>query len=192
MANPQPASREPPAPPAADPGPVEGENLFMRKLIREHSHRVLAVATMFASSVAGRADIAQEVWVIALLAYRQADIPADPGPWLTGVARNVGRQFARKQARQEGYIKRYLATAQTVVDGEPDLDEKRRRDALREAIDQLPDVPRAIMRCRLRKMSVKETAKAVGCSEGTVKSCFHRTSRALIRQLREPSDKVGG
>lgn len=168
--------------------PVAGENRYIGKLMSEFGERVAAAAARFASPVVGTADIAQEVWMVALTAFRLGDVPRDPGPWLAGVARNVGKQLARDQDRRRGILDRYLATVETVTDGEPDLDEKRRRDVLREAIDMLPEPSREIVLCRLRKMSVKETARTVGCPEGTVKSCYHRASEALIRQLREAHD----
>lgn len=166
--------------------PVAGENRYIGKLMSEFGERVTTAAARFASPSAGKADIAQEVWMVALIEFRQGKAPRDPGPWLVGVARNVGKQLARDQERQRGLLKRYLTTVETVTDGEPDLDEKRQRDALRGAIDRLPEPWRAIVLCRLRKMSVSETANAVGCPEGTVKSCYHRATEALIRQLREP------
>jgi len=166
--------------------PVAGENRYIGKLMSEFGERVTTAAARFASPVVGAADIAQEVWMVALIEFRQGSVPRDAGPWLAGIARNVGKQLARRQERQRGLLERYLATVETVTDGEPDLDEKRQRDALREAIDRLPELSRAIVLCRLRKMSVSETAKAVGCPEGTVKSCYHRATEALIRQLREP------
>lgn len=166
--------------------PVAGENRYIGKLMSEFGEHVTTAVARFASPSVGKADIAQEVWMVALIEFRQGNVPREPGPWLVGIARNVGRQLARDQDRQRGLLKRYLATVETVTDGEPDLDEKRQRDALREAIDRLPELSRVIVLCRLRKMSVSETAKAVGCPEGTVKSCYHRATESLIRQLREP------
>lgn len=168
--------------------PVAGENRYIGKLTSEFGERVTTAAARFSSPSVGKADIAQEVWMVALIEFRQGNAPRDPGPWLVGVARNVGKQLARRQERQRGLLERYLATVETVADGEPDMDEKRQMDALRETIDRLPEPSRAIVLCRLRKMSVSETAKAVGCPEGTVKSCYHRATEALIRRLREPHD----
>lgn len=172
--------------PTVGAAPVAGENRYIGKLMSEFGEHVTTAATRFACPSVGKADIAQEVWTVALIEFRQSNVPRDPGPWLVGIARNVGKQLVRDQDRQRGLLKRYLATVETVTDGEPDLDEKRQRDALREAIDRLPELSRAIVLCRLRKMSVSETAKTVGCPEGTVKSCYHRATEALIRQLREP------
>ena len=63
-----------------------------------------------------------------------------------------------------------------------------RRERLLEAIDRLPDPAREAIACRyLLELSEEETAAALGCRRGTVKS---RVSRALGRLREELGEEV--
>ena len=65
--------------------------------------------------------------------------------------------------------------------GDEDFDADQLR-CLREAVAGLPPRQREAIACRyLRRMSVRETARAMGCAEGTVKSAVS----AALERLRE-------
>jgi len=130
-----------------------------------------------------RPDAAEAVQEAFLRAYRrrgnwQAD--GDAVAWIYGIAMNVVRELRRKCGRER------LGLA---VD-EPDLaggDAGRSLDAetllrVARAIEMLPSRQREAVGCRfLKQMSVRDTAAAMGCAEGTVKA----TVWAAIGNLRK-------
>jgi RNA polymerase sigma-70 factor (ECF subfamily) len=55
-----------------------------------------------------------------------------------------------------------------------------------EAVAELPSRQREAIACRyLRRMSIKETAEAMGCAEGTVKSAVS----AALERMRDIMDQ---
>lgn len=64
------------------------------------------------------------------------------------------------------------------------LDETRRREAVRDALGELPDFLREVivLRCS-RELSFAEIAEVTGAPQGTLKSRFHRAVAALRERL---------
>jgi RNA polymerase sigma-70 factor (ECF subfamily) len=139
-------------------------------------------ATRLAAVIGGPADaedIAQEAFVKA---YRALDRfrPGSPfSPWLMRIVANEARNHLRSSGRRAR-----LALRVTPVDADGRTPEAAavdadRRAVLLEALDTLPDRDRLVLACRfLLGLSEAETAAALDCAAGTVKS---RTSRALDR-----------
>lgn len=110
--------------------------------------------------------------------------------WLCGIAMNVVRESRRRRRRPDGW--RALgaeAAGEAVETGnasreDPEADQL---PFLLRAIDHLPPRQREAIACRyLRRMSIRETAQAMGCAEGTVKSsvaaALERLRSVLQRQ----------
>ena len=94
--------------------------------------------------------------------------------WLLGIAMNVVRERRRKH-RPGGSLQDTPAAAQR-----EGLDE--RLGQLAEALEKLPARQREALICRfLQGMSVAETARAMGCAEGTVKATVFKA----VANLRE-------
>lgn len=143
------------------------------------------------------ADAAEAVQETLLRAYRRRGDwkgGSDAWSWFAGIAMNVVRECRRRRKRPEAR----LQTAADAADpgdnlaaagsrpasqaGPPALVELGEDlDRLAGAIARLPDRQREALTCRhLRQMSVRETAQAMGCAEGTVKA----TVAAAMQQLR--------
>jgi RNA polymerase sigma-70 factor (ECF subfamily) len=110
---------------------------------------------------------------------------ADAMAWLCGILLNVVRECHRRRQRS-----RILAAAdgpaaadlaeQPAAGGRPW--EAESLGPLTQAIDRLPPRQREAIACRyLRQMSIRQTAAAMGCAEGTVKSAVS----AALERLRE-------
>ncbi len=112
-----------------------------KKWIRLHRPRLLSVAARYAHGSVGAEDIVQNASAAAYNALHTLDDPEAAGAWLAGFVRNVGRQEARKHARQSSLLEAYAATAQL-------RDSRHSEDAVlvkldvRKAIDELPQVQR--------------------------------------------------
>ena len=167
---------------AATPPPPDqaarGERAF-KNWIDDHRSRMLAVAARYAHEAVGAEDIVQEA---SLIAYERRHTLRDPeaaGTWLVGIVRNVGRQEARKHARQTGLLNGY--GKKLAADVSPQTEDGiLTKVQVRRAIDELPDIQRQVVICRyFREMSHKEIAASLGRAEGTVRSDLCRAHRAL-------------
>ena len=107
-------------------------------------------------------------------------------PWIFAIALNTARsELGRKRHRAKHVSLDELALELTdAKGGEPrlaaQLDGERRAGALAEALRELPDHLRevVVLRCT-RELSFAEIAEVTGCPQGTLKSRFHRATRAL-------------
>ena len=141
------------------------------------------------------ADAAEAVQETLLRAYRRRGDwkPAsDAWSWMAGIAMNVVREYRRRRRRREVTLDAAedaaepadaLAGSRSGRQSDPpalvELGED--LDRLARAIARLPDRQREALTCRhLRQMSVRETAHAMGCAEGTVKAAV----AAAMQQLR--------
>jgi RNA polymerase sigma-70 factor (ECF subfamily) len=116
---------------------------------------------------------------------------ADAMAWLCGIVLNVVREQRRKQRRRQTV---WLDWTTCEAPGEGGTDRLAGKNALdpeqlqylMEAVDGLPPRQREAIACRyLRRMSIRETARAMGCAEGTVKSAV----AAALDRLRSILEK---
>lgn len=137
-------------------------------------------------------DLAQETLIEA---WRHADRLRDPSevrPWLTGIARNVHRRWARQQARQ---ARRTLPTRQDsggLIDQIPDddafdyeakLDRKELATLLDRALGLLPVETRDLLiQHYIEESSHAEIAERLGLSKGTLSVRLHR-GRLMLRRV---------
>ena len=121
-----------------------------------------------------RPDAAEAVQETFLRAWRGRERwrkGANAVAWLYGISMNVIRELRRRRGRHAGVD---LDTAEMPAPPGPDLGERERLDRLADAVTALPDRQREAVTCRhLLQMSVRETADAMGCAEGTVKAAVH-------------------
>jgi len=82
--------------------------LWLDELIAIHERRVLAYALRRTPTAADAEEVAAETFVIAW--RKRSQIPADPLPWLLGVARRLLANQRRGQRRYLGLITRMTAT----------------------------------------------------------------------------------
>ncbi|HZK80699.1 MAG TPA: RNA polymerase sigma factor [Humisphaera sp.] len=108
----------------------------------------------------------------------------DAMPWLCGIAVNVAREARRRERRKALFLRLAWQEASgreadmEMAPGGDGLDADQAR-LIGEAMACLPERQREAVACRyLRRMSIRETALAMGCAEGTVKSAV---SAALER-----------
>lgn len=144
---------------------------------------VRAVRLVVGSGSAVAEDAAQE----ALLEVRRSlpqlrNVAAAPA-WAMRIASRVALRTARREARLSFAGRRADPVPEVVADTHPsDMLE------LKEAFDRLPPRVRATAVLRLFiGLSEAETAEALGCSVGTVKSQLHEARRRLSRELSESS-----
>lgn len=123
-------------------------------------------------------EIAAETF---LTAWRKFEaLPAEPLPWLYGVARNVVKRHLASGAREErtaAAVAHELAVSARVGDSAGD-------PRLSEAWEQLSEPDREVLALiAWEELSVGEAATALGCSAPAFSVRLHRARRRLARLL---------
>ena len=108
--------------------------------------------------------------------------------WSLGIAINVVREIKRRRVRSAPGAGAATELADALGDGRPTAhavaDATEQQAALRAVLDELPDRQReAIVLRFFEDLSVDETARAMGCAEGTVKATVHQAIRSLRKRL---------
>jgi RNA polymerase sigma-70 factor, ECF subfamily len=134
-------------------------------------------------------DLVQETYVRALAARHKAVPNDNMKVWLFVILHNVWRNEVRRPRRERAMEdpSELDAVADTREGPEQELERKRLRARLLEAIEALPGSFRqvVVLRC-VEGFSYQEIAAIVGCPTGTVMSRLAR-GRSLLRRLLRPS-----
>jgi RNA polymerase sigma-70 factor, ECF subfamily len=119
---------------------------------------------------------------------RLPDVPAEPLPWLFGVARRVLAQQRRAAGRQHALIERVAATvAETTEDHVDTLASLERVLVAMRELTQFQC--EALLLIAWDGLSQREAAAALGCSRGALALRLHRARRQLRVALSEESSK---
>ena len=153
-------------------------------MVREHESLAFRAAFVITGDAAEAEDAAQEAFVKAYRSIRRFRPGAPFRPWLMTIVANEARNRRKAAGRRASLA---LRAADEMVREDPIspeasvVAEERRSELMRE-LEGLREEDRVVISCRyFLGLSEAETAAALGCAKGTVKS---RTSRALGR-LRE-------
>ncbi len=161
-------------------------------LVRRYQDLAYRTAYLITGSTADADDAAQEGLVKAWYALARFRSGAPFRPWLLTIVANEARNRRRSGRRQDGLALR-VAEVRPSGDAAPSpeaaaLADERRRTLLA-AVGRLPERDRQVIAARFfLELSEAETASALGCRRGTVKS---RVSRALGRLRLALADEAG-
>jgi RNA polymerase sigma factor (sigma-70 family) len=159
-----------------------GDPAAYEALVRAHQDIAFRTACLFAGSAAEAEEAAQEAFVKAWRALPRFRRDAPFRPWLLAIVGNEARNRRRAAGRRAGLAVRVAgerASGDAAPSPEASLLAGGERRELLAALQALDERDRAVIACRyLLDLSERETAEALGCRRGTVKS---RLSRALAR-----------
>ena len=159
--------------------------------MREHQGIAFRTAYLLTGSAADAEESAQDGFVKAYRALGRFRAGAPFRPWVLEIVANEARNRRRSAGRRTALALRAAAetpSGEAAPSPEGVLLAAEERDDLLEAVNALRDDDRLVIACRyFLELSEEETAAALGCPRGTVKS---RTSRALerLRARMEPAD----
>jgi RNA polymerase sigma factor (sigma-70 family) len=174
-----------------------GDSVAYGSLVRAHQDIAFRVACLAGGSAADAEEAAQEGFVKAWRALPRFRAGSPFRPWLLAIVANEARNRRRAAGRRAGLALRAAEHAERSAGGagagaspETLVLAGARRETLLAALAALDERDRAVLTCRyLLELSEEETAAALGCRRGTVKS---RTSRALERlRAHEGVEEVG-
>jgi RNA polymerase sigma factor (sigma-70 family) len=150
--------------------------------VRLHQQLAFRIALVLARNAADAEEAAQDGFVKAWRALAGFDRSRPFRPWLLAIVANEARNRRRAAGRREALALRAAAADGTAaVSPSPELAllVAERDAALAAALARLDERDRQVIACRyLLELTEAETAAALGCRAGTVKS---RLSRALER-----------
>ncbi len=147
-----------------------GDDEAFGALARAHQDALYRLALSQGLCAADAAEVCQEAM---MRAYRRLDAwkrGGDARAYLAGIAINVAREFRRRGRGERlgldpAVVEAAASPAEPPMPGGVDL------RMLAEALELLPPRQREAVTCRyLNRMSIAQTAKALGCAEGTVKA----------------------
>ena len=152
------------------------------QLVREHQGIAFRTAYVITGSAADAEEVAQDAFVKAHRALGRFREGAPLRPWLLAIVANEARNRRRAAARRARF-ELHLAEERPSRDAAPSpeaaLLAREQRERLLSALAALGEEQRQVVACRhVLGLSERETAAALGCRPGTVKS---RLSRALAR-----------
>ena len=158
------------------------------QLVRLHQQIAFRTALVLTRDAADAEEAAQDAFVKAWRALRRFDRARPFRPWLLAIVANEARNRRRSAGRRELLAVRAGAEPATASSarGSPEgaLLVAERDASLAAALERLDERDRQVIACRyLLELSEAETAAALGCRAGTVKS---RLSRALERLRAQP------
>jgi RNA polymerase sigma-70 factor (ECF subfamily) len=162
------------------------------QLVRLHQQLAFRTALVLTRNAADAEEAAQDAFLKAWRALRRFDQTRPFRPWLLAIVANEARNRRRAGGRRELLAVRAAGEAGAATGAatspETRLLVAERDGALAAALERLDERDRQVIACRyLLELSEAETAAALGCRAGTVKS---RLSRALARLRAQP--ELGG
>jgi RNA polymerase sigma-70 factor (ECF subfamily) len=169
-----------------------GDPEDFRRLVEELSPRLLSMLRSYAADSDEALDLLQQTW---LRTFRQRRSFAGRGSlagWIMAIARNTAldavraRQHRPADAGARGAAEPWEAVSPESRSTERELERVELGRALDEALLQLPERQRDVVVFRLVEgRSVWDTARLMGCAEGTVKATLHHALTSLKRTLME-------
>jgi RNA polymerase sigma factor (sigma-70 family) len=159
-----------------------GELDAYEEIVKTHQTMAFRTAWVITGSAADAEEAAQDAFVKAHAALPRFRAGAPFRPWLLTIVANEARNRARAAGRREKLALRAREERRpggAVPSPEAVLLVSERREELLAALGRLSESDRQAIACRyFLELSEAETAAALDCARGTVKS---RLSRALDR-----------
>jgi RNA polymerase sigma factor (sigma-70 family) len=153
-----------------------GDESLFAELVTIHSPRLSRHLQQYTGGRIDSRDLLQEVWLRAFQKRHTFDGRGSFIGWMLMVSRTVGIAAVRKRTREPSTQELSDVAAR----------ESAHPDQLREAVLALPERQRDVLLLRLVEgLSTSDTARRLGCAEGTVKASLHQATRKLREHLKE-------
>jgi len=168
-----------------------GDRAAYEALVQTHQGIAFRTAYLITGDAAEAEDAAQEAFVKAYRALGRFRAGSPFRPWLLQIVANEARN-RRRSAGRRGALALRLAqepSGGAAPSPEASLAASDRRDRLLGAVGALRPEDRLVVACRyFLDLSEAETAAALGCRPGTVKSRLFRALARLKAELGEEGE----
>jgi RNA polymerase sigma-70 factor (sigma-E family) len=126
-------------------------------------------------------DVAQEAFARLITHLPSIRDPDAVEAYLRRSVLNLCRKHWRRMSRERSFLRQEGPVIATKTSAQPDV---ARRDQLARGLDRLPYRQRAALVLRFYEdLTERQTAQALGCAVGTVKSLVFRGLRALREEM---------
>jgi RNA polymerase sigma-70 factor, ECF subfamily len=169
------------------------------KVVVEYTPMLLRTAQRILKNQAEAEDVVQEGFIKAFEHLDRLEAPERFGPWLKRIVINQTITRYRSKVRSpersiEDLLPRFDEEQvridwpdETAIDAEASLCRKSVRDAVRAAVESLPEGYRVVIVLRdIEELSTREAADILGIEESALKVRLHR-ARSALRKLLEPA-----
>lgn len=148
-------------------------------LVRRHQDRLYRLVVVWLHDSGHAEDALQEVFLRACSGLRRFRFRAAPFTWLYRTARHVCSEYNRRRTAEA-----LQAEPVDPADGpERQLGGLEAARRVRELVAVLPPRQREAVMLRIfEELSVADTARTMGCRQGTVKALLHK-AMARLKQL---------
>lgn len=174
---------------------LAGEKHLFHDLIRPCERSIYLLLSSILKNEAEAEDVAQETAIKVFLNLHSYRGESQFRTWVLSIARNEGLGRLRKLGNrredsldaetneQTGDYTPAILTSWREIPSE-ELERKELAVVLRKAVEALPEIYRNVVLLRdIEEMDIRETAAALGITEGTVKVRLHRARTMLQREL---------
>ena len=157
-----------------------GNTAAFDAIVRRFQDRIYRLACVWLYDEQFAADAAQEVFVRSYKGLRAFRFRSTPFTWLYRTTRNVCHEFNRVR-RADSLDDEPHDTSGIPERQVSDFETARH---VRDCVSDLPERQREVVMLRIfEDLSVKETAAAMGCREGTVKALLHKATNNLRTKM---------
>lgn len=172
-----------------------GDETVFERAVAEHSSRLKAYCRAFVEDDATAEDLVQEAWLQAYRKRRSFEGRGSFLGWLLAICRTTALSHVRTNRRRGGPSGAQHALAGQNPPGSPEqadvLERMTQREEVKAALLALPPRQRDTVVLRvLEDRSVRDTARIMGCAEGTVKAALSKALNHLRRILDEETGQA--
>ncbi len=155
----------------------QGDRAAFETLVRRHQDRLWRLAGAMLRVPDHASDATQEVFLRAWTGLPRFRFRSSVFTWLYATLRNVCREYNRR-ARPTGTLTDELVDAAPTPEQRADVNQRLGR--LVAGLRTLPVGQQDVFLLRIMEgLSVEESARALRCSQGTIKTQLHRALRRL-------------
>lgn len=134
-------------------------------------------------------DLVQEVFYEAIKKFHTFSYESTLDTWLFAIAKNRLRNFYRSKKYQKLLLEKLPIEETDPTSPEEQLLNKEKQKSLLDAINQLEDVPKEIVKLRMYgELSFKEIAALIKKSENHTRIIFHRAKLKIQIELDDDQD----
>ena len=157
---------------------MQSQLVNLERLYRDEGPAVFSFLRRWVASRSDAEELLQEVFVTAAKDIPAMEAARSQKAWLFGIARNLVLAHRRRMA-----IRQTLSLTEEPA-SIPHAPEDARLDAMRRAIEKLPEAQREVLQLRLvDELSYAAIAEALAIPIGTVRSRLHAAMAALRTRL---------
>ncbi|MCX7590521.1 MAG: sigma-70 family RNA polymerase sigma factor [Kiritimatiellae bacterium] len=168
---------------------LAGDTEAYAEIVRLYQRDVMRVVAAMLFDRQESEDLVQKVFIRAYEHLDQYQIGRDMAAWLKAIARNIVRSHLREKRSTHRHLQLYREWLDGCLEQEPfggqDYIERRRR-ALAECLDRLPEGSRKLLSMRYhRTMSISGISEALGRSVDSITKALSRIRETLRDCIRE-------